>query len=51
MSDTSFGEREREMYELRVTEGLTLRELAERYGIGPERVRQLLYRYVRQTTN
>jgi DNA-binding CsgD family transcriptional regulator len=51
MSDTSFREREREMYELRVTEGLTLRELAERYGIGPERVRQLLHRYARQTTN
>lgn len=43
------GEREREMYELRVTEGLTLRELAQRYGLGPERVRQLLYRYASQT--
>jgi len=47
----AFGEREREMYELRVTEGLTLRGLAKRYGISPERVRQLLYGYVRATTN
>lgn len=38
------------MYRLRVMEGLTLRELGERFGIGPERVRQLLNRHVRQTT-
>jgi transcriptional regulator with XRE-family HTH domain len=38
------------MYRLRVVEGLTLRELGERFGIGPERVRQLLNRYARQTT-
>jgi transposase len=38
------------MYRLRVVEGLTLRELGERFGIGPERARQLLNRYVRQTT-
>jgi 3-hydroxyisobutyrate dehydrogenase-like beta-hydroxyacid dehydrogenase len=38
------------MYRLRVVEGLTLRELGERFGIGPERVRQLLNRRVRQTT-
>lgn len=38
------------MYRLRVVEGLTLRELGERFGIGPERVRQLLNRHVRQTT-
>lgn len=44
------GEREREMYRLRVVEGFTLRELGERFGVGPERVRQLLNRYVRQTT-
>lgn len=44
------GEREREMYRLRVEEGLTLRELSERFGIGPERARQLLNRYVSQTT-
>lgn len=43
-------EREREMYELRVKEGLTLRQLAERYRIGPERVRQLLNHYASQTT-
>ena len=45
------GEREREMYRLRVSEGLTLRELGQRFGVGPERVRQLLNRYVRQTTD
>jgi Mor family transcriptional regulator len=39
------------MYELRVNEGLTLRELAERYNISPERVRQLLYRYSRAKTD
>jgi transposase len=44
------GERAREMYRLRVVEGLTLRELGERFGVGPERVRQLLNRYVRQAT-
>jgi transcriptional regulator with XRE-family HTH domain len=43
-------EREREMYRLRVVEGLTLRALGERFGIGPERARQLVNRYVRQTT-
>lgn len=43
-------EREREMYRLRISDGLTLRQLAEQFGIGPERVRQLLNRYVRQTT-
>lgn len=42
-------EREREMLRLRTQEGLTLRELGERFGIGPERARQLLNRYVRQT--
>jgi DNA-binding CsgD family transcriptional regulator len=42
---------EQKMYELRITEGLTLRELADRYSISPERVRQLLYRYARQTTD
>jgi Sigma-70, region 4 len=49
MSPT-LGEREREMYRLRVSEGLTLRELGQRFGVGPERARQLLNRYVRQTT-
>lgn len=44
------GEREREMYRLRVVEGLTLRELGERFGVGSERVRQLLNRHVRQAT-
>lgn len=44
------GEREREVYRLRVSEGLTLRQIAQRFGIGPERVRQLLCRYVRQST-
>ena len=40
------GEREREMYHLRTVEGLTLRELARRFGLSPERVRQLLNQYV-----
>lgn len=44
-------EREREMYRLRVVEGLTLRELGERFGIGPERVRQILNRYLRRMTD
>lgn len=44
-------EREREMYRLRVVEGLTLRELGERFGIGPERVRQIVNRYARRMTD
>ncbi|MGH2903242.1 MAG: sigma factor-like helix-turn-helix DNA-binding protein [Solirubrobacteraceae bacterium] len=44
-------EREREMYRLRISEGLTLRELGERFGIGPERARQVLNRYVRRMTD
>jgi transcriptional regulator with XRE-family HTH domain len=44
-------EREREMYDLRANEGLTLRQLAERYRIGPERVRQLLNHYASQATD
>jgi Mor family transcriptional regulator len=43
------GEREREMYQLRTVEGLTLRELARRFGLSPERVRQLVYEYARAT--
>lgn len=39
------------MYRLRISEGLTLRELGQRFGVGPERARQLLNRYVRQTTS
>lgn len=35
-------ERELEMYRLRMVEGLSLREIGERFEIGPERVRQLL---------
>lgn len=42
-------EREREMYRLRTVEGLTLPEIGERYGIGAERVRQILNRTVRLT--
>lgn len=41
-------EREREIYRLRVEEGLTLREIGRRFGIGPERVRQLVCRCARQ---
>jgi transposase len=41
------GKREREMYRLRTVEGLTLRELARRFHLSPERVRQLLNEYVR----
>jgi hypothetical protein len=34
--------REAEMLRLRTVEGLTLREIGERYGVTDERVRQLL---------
>ena len=34
--------REEEMFWLRTVEGLTLREIGERYGVTDERVRQLL---------
>lgn len=34
--------REREMYRLRVVEGLSLREIGERFGLAGEQVRQLL---------
>jgi IclR family pca regulon transcriptional regulator len=34
--------REQEMYHLRTVEGLTLPEIGERYGIGRQRVRQIL---------
>jgi hypothetical protein len=43
-------EREREMFRLRTVEGLTLGAIGERFGVGPERVRQLINRHVRQTT-
>lgn len=42
-------ERAREMYRLRTVEGLTLRQLAQRFQVSPERVRQLLYAYARAT--
>jgi len=38
-------EREREMLRLRTEEGLTLREIGQRFDIGTERVRQLLIYY------
>jgi len=38
-------EREREMLRLRITEGLTLEEIGQRFTIGRERVRQLLALY------
>lgn len=43
-------DREREMFRLRTVEGLTLSAIAARFGIGPERVRQLINRHVRETT-
>jgi transcriptional regulator with XRE-family HTH domain len=43
------GDREREMFRLRVVEGLTLQEVAERVGVKSERVRQLLNFYFRLT--
>jgi DNA-directed RNA polymerase sigma subunit (sigma70/sigma32) len=44
---TAPSDREREMLRLRTVEGLTLREIGERFGIGAERVRQLLNHYFR----
>jgi hypothetical protein len=38
-------DREREMFRLRVVEGLTLRAIGDRYGVIGERVRQLLAAY------
>jgi Sigma-70, region 4 len=35
-------DRTREMFHLRVVEGLTLKEVGQRYGIIPERVRQIM---------
>jgi DNA-binding CsgD family transcriptional regulator len=43
-------ERQREMYRLRTEEGLTLAEIGKRFGVGPERVRQLINRHVKHTT-
>lgn len=43
-------EREREMFRLRTVDGLTLGAIAARFGVGPERVRQLINRHVRETT-
>lgn len=40
-------ERAQEMYRLRTVEGLTLRQLAQRFQVSPERVRQLVYAYAR----
>jgi transcriptional regulator with XRE-family HTH domain len=44
-----FDERAPEMYRLRTVEGLTLRQLAQRFHVSPERVRQLVYAYARAT--
>lgn len=44
------GERDREMYRLRTVEGMTHAEIARRYRIGPERVRQVLRAYAHQMT-
>jgi DNA-binding CsgD family transcriptional regulator len=43
-------ERAREMRRLRMEEGLTLRAIGERFGVSPERVRQVLNLHARQTT-
>jgi DNA-directed RNA polymerase sigma subunit (sigma70/sigma32) len=37
------------MYRLRTEEYLTLRQVGERFNIGPERVRQIVRRYCHQT--
>lgn len=38
------------MHRLRTVEGLTLSEIGERFGVGPERVRQLINRHIKHTT-
>lgn len=38
------------MYRLRTVEGLTLDAIGKRFGVGPERVRQLINRHIHQTT-
>jgi DNA-binding CsgD family transcriptional regulator len=43
-------ERQREMYRLRTVEGLTLAAIGKRFGVGPERVRQLINRHIHHTT-
>lgn len=47
LNSTRFGEREGEIYRLRTVEGWTLNEIAARYHIAKERVRQLLREYER----
>jgi DNA-binding CsgD family transcriptional regulator len=47
-SDREADERAREMRRLRLEEGLTLRAIGERFGVSPERVRQVLNRHARQ---
>lgn len=42
-------ERAQLMYRLRTEEYLTLRQLGERFNIGPERVRQILKRHCHET--
>jgi hypothetical protein len=37
------------MFSLRLAEGLTLREIGERFGVGPERAHQLIVRYCHAT--
>lgn len=45
LNSTRFGEREQQIYRLRTVEGWTLTEIAARYHIAKERVRQLLREY------
>lgn len=47
LNSTRFGEREQQIHRLRTAEGLTLTEIAARYHIAKERVRQLLWEYER----
>ncbi len=39
------GDRDREIFRLRIVEGLTLKQLAERFGLHRERIRQILSDY------
>lgn len=41
-----WAERAHEMHRLRTVEGLTLRAIGERFGVGPERVRQIINHHI-----
>ena len=42
------GNRAQEMWRLRLEEGHTLRAIGDRFGVSPERVRQVLNRHIRE---